>query len=561
MDSIFSDNATFDMIFAEMDIDNLNSLANDFSQLHDKQDYSAKVEEETDFLDELLNLDNEAHGSNASVGIMVDAEKYCSYQTQDEIGEELQRNLRLLKAVQTDHDYISVMPNTPDDDTYLSTSIIQHSSPHSISDSGISSVSGSPQSDRCLNNSPFSENQSNIGAQNHADFLDDFQFDFADVDMEQLQENLSTSKLSLELSSLLTDDVVLGDKMVTVSQKSSISTQINNNDEFSDSSTESVTSSETFGQHVAQKQKHTVCIDLPNFKPLVLTDEEKRLLSEEHVSLPTDLPLTKYEERVLKKVRRKIRNKKSAMVSRQKKKDYVDGLESRVAQCTNLNQTLAQRVKELEKQNLNLVEQLKKVHELVKQTSSKTTQATTCVLVMMLSFGLFIAPSLGPFSPEIQDERTEISGNYRSRKVLEHHPSVEDVRKFDPTKVVNVQEFSSATIETSSMKSDIMHDDRTLTLSQSVKAGLPNADVKHDNASSENASSNSLKDADLAVQVKSHLRESSGKSFQHEPLQPHLKLIYTPDTNSNSAMMIDVAESIKHTTTGSINFFSGNDEM
>ena len=94
-----------------------------------------------------------------------------------------------------------------------------------------------------------------------------------------------------------------------------------------------------------------------------------------------------------------------------------------------------------------------------------------------------------------------------------------------------------------------------------MKAGLPNADVKHDNASSENASSNSLKDADLAVQVKSHLRESSGKSFQHEPLQPHLKLIYTPDTNSNSAMMIDVAESIKHTTTGSINFFSGNDEM
>ena len=84
----------------------------------------------------------------------------------------------------------------------------------------------------------------------------------------------------------------------------------------------------------------------------------------------------------------------------------------------------------------------------------------------MLSFGLFIAPSLGPFSPEIQDKRTEISGNYRSRKVLEHHPSVEGVRKFDPTKVVNVQEFSSATIETSSMKSDIMHDDRTLTLSQ-----------------------------------------------------------------------------------------------
>lgn len=69
------------------------------------------------------------------------------------------------------------------------------------------------------------------------------------------------------------------------------------------------------------------------------------------------------------------------MASRQKKKDYVSGLEARVAQCTNLNQTLAQRVKQLEQQNVSLLEQLRKVHDLVKHTSSKTTQATTCVMV------------------------------------------------------------------------------------------------------------------------------------------------------------------------------------
>ena len=62
---------------------------------------------------------------------------------------------------------------------------------------------------------------------------------------------------------------------------------------------------------------------------LKLTEEEKRMLVSEGYRVPDRLPLSKMEERSLKKIRRKIKNKISAQESRRKKKEYMDRLEER----------------------------------------------------------------------------------------------------------------------------------------------------------------------------------------------------------------------------------------
>ncbi|XP_068108465.1 cyclic AMP-responsive element-binding protein 3-like protein 4 isoform X2 [Hyperolius riggenbachi] len=156
------------------------------------------------------------------------------------------------------------------------------------------------------------------------------------------------------------------------------------------------------------------------YPELHLTDEEKRLLSQEGVALPNNLPLTKAEERILKKVRRKIRNKQSAQDSRRRKKEYIDGLESRVAACSAQNQELHKKVLELEKHNISLITQLRKLQTLIKQTSNKAAQTGTCVLILIFSLALLIYPTYYPLrsGPNLNEGAVYTPTGVISRNIL-----------------------------------------------------------------------------------------------------------------------------------------------
>ncbi|KAK2506073.1 hypothetical protein MC885_012897 [Smutsia gigantea] len=151
--------------------------------------------------------------------------------------------------------------------------------------------------------------------------------------------------------------------------------------------------------------------------PLVLTEEEKRTLIAEGYPIPTKLPLTKSEEKALKKIRRKIKNKISAQESRRKKKEYMDSLEKKVEACSTENLELRKKVEVLENTNRRvsleagadggtLLQQLQKLQTVVMGKVSGTcklagTQTGTCLMVVVLcfavAFGSFFQGS-GPYS-------------------------------------------------------------------------------------------------------------------------------------------------------------------
>lgn len=135
--------------------------------------------------------------------------------------------------------------------------------------------------------------------------------------------------------------------------------------------------------------------------PLMLTEEEKRTLVAEGYPVPNKLPLTKSEEKALKRVRRKIKNKISAQESRRKKKEYVECLEKKVENYTSENSDLWRKVENLETSNRSLLQQLQKLQSLIsgkvvpRSCKMASTQTGTCLMMMALCFVLV----LGSFSP------------------------------------------------------------------------------------------------------------------------------------------------------------------
>nr|CAB3233765.1 CREB/ATF-b cAMP-responsive element-binding protein [Phallusia mammillata] len=485
--------------FGTLDYDEMNRFMDENDLFTNKPDAFGKPAGDFDFIDQFLN-----ESADGMSGIFVDkplVEKPCPQATMK------------MQAIQSDHAYACNNDSSPKS-TELPTVCeidIDRLSPCELSDSGISSVSGSPQSDRYDQQSPKTSDQQlhavhpgviNTTQQNDtADLL----FDFSDMDFTNLPTN--ANQLNPEPQNSNQD--------VTFNIGNIDNSFFDDNSLFQIRPTEGDRNSDLAGSSSEESiqdlpvrsktSKSTIISGLPNFTPLILSDEEKRLLSEEGVTIPTDLPLTKYEERVLKKVRRKIRNKKSALASRQKKKTYIEGLEARVAQCTNLNETLAQKVKRLEQQNNSLVEQLRKVHELVKHTTSKTTQATTCVMVLLLSFGLFIAPSYGPFSIDSDEKKLTESPNinnkpvpdiptgHRNRKVLEFPPEQHvDVVGSEP--IINPINEPLPKLG----RSLEIHDDRTQSFHKEIMDGptIPKSLV-HNNEERINASTKSHKDVEF----------------------------------------------------------------
>merc|ERR1719186_239115 len=128
------------------------------------------------------------------------------------------------------------------------------------------------------------------------------------------------------------------------------------------------------------------------YPALELNEEEQKMATKENMKFPTHYPLTREEERNLKKIRRKIRNKLSAQDSRKRKREYVDSMEDRVKHVSDENAELKEKINALETQNKTLTAQLRRLHQIVVNGGLRQGQTSTALMVLLLSTALFLIP-------------------------------------------------------------------------------------------------------------------------------------------------------------------------
>merc|ERR1719429_544601 len=124
------------------------------------------------------------------------------------------------------------------------------------------------------------------------------------------------------------------------------------------------------------------------YPALELNDEELKMAAKENMKFPSHYPLTREEERNLKKIRRKIRNKLSAQDSRKRKREYLDNMEDRVKAASDENQELQEKIKALESQNKTLAAQLRRLHQIVVNGGLRQGQTSTALMALLLIPGL-----------------------------------------------------------------------------------------------------------------------------------------------------------------------------
>ncbi|TPP58619.1 putative camp-response element binding protein [Fasciola gigantica] len=119
--------------------------------------------------------------------------------------------------------------------------------------------------------------------------------------------------------------------------------------------------------------------DIINGKPgqrLQLSAEETKMLRAMGIQMPSRFPLSRTEERALRTVRRKIRNKISAQASRARRQEYVTDLEYRVQLSDRENERLRRQVAHLQNDKRDLIAHVRRLRSYVAKFLYKDEKST-----------------------------------------------------------------------------------------------------------------------------------------------------------------------------------------